>query len=86
MAKILEFKKKGKKVIHLKKKDEKLSRISKLTFLIASEVNKCETKKEVDDTILMVTAFMLGLSKKDPALKEAMKLIVKIILDGGPKS
>lgn len=76
MAKILEFKKK--KDIS---KSAKLASIAKLTQAIATEINASKDKKEANETILLTLGYILGLSKNDEYLKQAMSIITKKFLE-----
>jgi len=76
MAKILEFKKKP-----ISPSDTKLKSISKLTQAIATEINSSKDKKEANETILLTLGYILGLSKNDEYLKQAMSIITKKFLE-----
>jgi len=78
MAKILEFKKKKQPV---SPSNQKLRSISKLTQAIATEINASKDKKEANETILLTLGYILGLSKNDEYLKQAMSLITKKFLE-----
>ncbi len=76
MAKILEFKKKP-----IAPSDAKLKSIAKLTQAIAAEINASKDKKEANETILLTLGYILGLSKNDEYLKQAMSIITKKFLE-----
>lgn len=78
MTNVLEFKKVNKN--NKKQQDPRLKSISKLTQLIANEINTCATQKETYETILLVQMYIMGLSKNDPILKESMSVISKRFL------